>query len=188
MTSPVTKITDYEKRLSDDMLTQFYGDAVHEAISAAIALEYQRFENVAHDVLTKRLLENSVGDILDQWGSLVRVDRLGRTDDDYRAIIQVAIAANDSDGGAEQVTWIASQLVGADVRYVQEGTANVRLEYYSDDTLSDDLATEAVRLIGKAMPAGVSWMLVASEATLEGQYDVDTYGAGRYGAIIGGAP
>jgi hypothetical protein len=187
MTSPVAKITDFEKRLSDDMLSQFYGDPVHEAISAAIALEYQRFENVAYDVLTKRLLDNSVGDILDQWGSLVRVARLGRSDDDYRRIIQVAIAANDSDGGAEQITWIASELVGAPVRYIQEGTANLRLEYYSDDTLSDDLLTEAISLIGRAVPAGVSWLLTAAEDTDQGQYDVDTYGAGRYGTVIGGS-
>lgn len=187
MSSPVSKITDYEKRLSDDMLTQFYGDPVHEDISAAIALEYQRFENVAYDVLDKRLLENSVGDILDQWGVLVRVDRLGRTDDDYRKIISVAIASNDSDGGAEQIVWIASQLVDADVQYVQMSTAYFQLQYESDETLSDDLKTEALELIGRAVPAGVGWRLIATEATDGARYDVDTYGAGTYGTVIGGS-
>lgn len=187
MTSPVDKITDYEKRLSDDMLTQFYGDPIHEEISAIIALEYQRFENVAYDVLDKRLLENSVGDILDMWGSLVRVDRLGRSDDDYRKIIQVAIAANDSDGGEEQIIWIASQLVDADVQYIQMGTAYFQLQYASDDALSSDLATEAINLIGRAVPAGVGWRLVATEETDGAYYDVDTYGAGTYGTVIGGS-
>lgn len=187
MTSPVSKITDYEKRLSDDMLTQFYGDPVHEDIAAAIALEYQRFENVAYDVLDKRLLENSVGDILDQWGVLVRVDRLGRSDDDYRRIIQVAIASNDSDGGADQITWIASQLVAADVMYTQEGTAFFTLQYFSDETLSADLLEEAIELIGRAVPGGVGWRLIVSEETTPGQYDVDTYGAGTYGARLGGS-
>lgn len=188
MTSPVSKITDYDKRLSDDHLTQFYGDAVHEAISSVIALEYQRFENVAYDVLNKRLLANAVGDILDDWGSLARVDRLGRTDDDYRLIIQVAIAAADSDGGADQISWIATQLVGADVMYTQEGEANFSLQYFSRDALSDDLKAEAIELIGRAVPAGVSWRLINGWDTDSGQYDVSTFGAGTYGVLIGGAP
>jgi hypothetical protein len=188
MTSPVTKITDYAVRLSDDMLTQFHGDPVHEAISAAIALEYQRFENVAYDVLNKNLLENSVGLILDNiWGKIARVDRLGRTDDDYRKIIQVAIASNDSDGGAEQIIWIASQLVNADVMYTQEGTANFTLQYVSDDALSDELQAEAIDLIGRAVPAGVQWRINAGGETNTGQFDVDRFGAGRFGTRIGGS-
>lgn len=187
MTSPVTKITDYQQRLRDDMLTQFHGDPVHEAIADAISTEYQRFEDVAYDVLAKRLLENAVGDILDVIGRIARVDRLGRTDDDYRKIIQVAIAARDSDGGAEDIIWIASQLVNADVRYVQESAANFRLEYYSDETLSADLAAEAIILIGRAVPAGVSWLLTATEETDGAEYDVSTYGAGTYGTVIGGS-
>lgn len=187
MSSPVDKITDFEKRLSDDMLTQFYGDPVHEDISAVIALEIQRFENVAYDVLDKRLLENSVGDILDVWGSLVRVDRLGRTDDDYRRIIQVAIAANDSDGAVDEIIWIASELVNADVQYIQMGTAYFQLQYESDSALSDDLKAEAIDLIGRAVSAGVGWRLVATAETSGALYDVDLYGKGTYGTVIGGS-
>lgn len=187
MSSPVTQITDFEQRLRDDMLSQFFGDPVHTAISDAVATEIQRFEDVAYDVLTKRLLDNAVGDILDVIGRIARVDRLGRTNDDYRKIIQVAVAARASDGGAEQITWIASQLVNADVMYYQEGVANFTLQYESDDTLSDDLKAEALILIGRAVSAGVSWRLVAGEATNTGKYDADTYGAGRYGTMIGGS-
>ena len=188
MTSPVTKITDYQQRHRDDMLTQFHGDPVHEAIADAISTEYQRFEDVAYDVLTKRLLDNAVGVILDVLGRLARVDRLGRSDDDYRKIIQVAVAARDSDGGAVDITWIASQLVNANVMYTNEGEANFVLQYFSDDALSDDLKAEALILIGRAVPAGVSWRLIAGGETSPGEYDVDTFGAGRFGVVIGGAP
>jgi hypothetical protein len=159
MTSPVDKITDYQQRLRDDMLSQFYGDPVHNA------------EGVQLDVL----------------GKIARVQRLGRTDDDYRKIIQVANAARDSNGGAEDIIWIASQLVSADVRYINEGEANFRLEYYSDDTLSEDLQAEAIELITRATPAGVSWRMTATEETGGGEYDVSTYGAGTYGTLIGGS-
>ncbi len=186
MSSPVDKITDYQQRLRDDMLSQFFGDPVHTAISDAIALEYQRFENVAYDVLTDRMLANAEGVNLDVLGALVRVSRLGRTDDDYRKIIQVAIAARDSDGGADQIIWIASQLFTADVRYVQESALpHFRLEYYSDEALSEELTAEALFLIGIAVPPAVSWRIQATFATGGAEYDVSTYGAGTYGAIIG---
>jgi hypothetical protein len=191
MTSPVTKITDYQQRLRDDMLTQFHNDPVHTAIADAISLEYQRFENVAYDVLDKNLLNNSVGLILDNiWGKIARVDRLGRSDDDYRKIIQVAIAASDSDGGAEDIIWIASQLVGASVRYLQEGEAFFTLQYEAapDAPMSADLQAEALELIGRAVPAGVAWRLIWGSDVNTGIYDEDTYGTGRYGARIGGAP
>jgi hypothetical protein len=184
MTSPVTKITDYEQRMHDDALGQFWDSPVVQAIMNAIAIEIQRFEDVAYDFLTKRLLDNAVGDILDRIGKIARVQRLGRSDDDYRLIIQVAIAARDSDGGAEQLIWIASNLVGEDVQYVQEGTMNLSLYYDSDDTLSDDLVTELTQLMNIAVSAGVFWQLVAGESTLTGRYDDDTYGAGYYGTVV----
>lgn len=187
MSSPVSKITDYERRMSDNMLSQFHGDPVHEAISKVIADEYQLFENVAHDVLTKRDLDSAVGDILDQWGTVAGVDRLGRSDDDYRNIIKVALAANASDGGAEEIIWIATVLVRAEVHYIQEGTAYFTLQYVSDSTLSDDLKTEAIELINRAAPAGVGWRLIAGEETDTGRYDADTFGAGYYGTVIGGS-
>jgi hypothetical protein len=189
MTSPVTKITDYIKRLREDKLGQFWGDEVTDEWCGAIAAEIQRVEDLIYDMAIKTLLDNAVGEILDWLGGIVRVSRLGRTDDDYRKIIQVAIAANDSDGGAEQIIWIASQLVNADVRYVQEGTARFRLDYFSDETLSDELKEEALDLIGRAVSAGVAWTLKASEEGAdEGEYDVSTFGAGTYGTVIGQEP
>lgn len=188
MTSPVDKITDYQQRLRDDMLSQLYGDPVHQAIADAISLEDQRFEDVAYDVLNKILLDNAVGDILDIKGKLARVQRLGRSDDDYRKIIKVAGAVSDSDGGAENIIWIASQLVDADVMYTNEGEANFVLQYFSDDALSDDLKAEAIDMITRAAPAGVSWRMIQGSVTDPGQYDVDTFGAGTFGTVIGGAP
>jgi hypothetical protein len=170
--------------MQDNALGQFHDSPVIMAILEAVATEYQRFENVAYDVLTKVDLSLAVGDILDVMGKIARVQRLGRSDDDYRAIIQVAIAANDSDGGAEQLIWIVAQLVGTDVQYVQEGTMNLSIYYESDDTLSSDLITEMTDLMNRAVSAGVFWQILASEATLTGRYGDDTYGAGYYGSVI----
>jgi len=187
MTSPVTPITDYQQRLRDDMLSQFYGDPVHTAISDAVAVELQRVEDVITSMFSLMQLDNAVGDVLDQIGRLARVDRLGRSDADYRKIIQVAIAVRDSDGGAEDLMWIAGQLVDATVRYIQIGTAYFELHYESDDTLSDDLKAEAITLIGRAVSAGVGWRLLATEATDGALYDEATYGAETYGTVIGGS-
>jgi hypothetical protein len=186
MSSPVTQITDFVKRMREDKLGQFWGDEVTDEWIAAIATEIQRVEDLIFAMATNTLLDNATGEILDWLGGTARVSRLGRTDNDYRKIIQVAIAARDSDGGADDIIWIASQLVNADVRYIQEGALpHFRLEYYSDETLSDELLAEALFLIGIAVPPGVSWRLQATEATDGAEYDVSTYGAGTYGTIIG---
>jgi hypothetical protein len=186
MTSPVTKITDYVQRTQDDLLGQFWDSPVIKALAEVLAIEYQRFEDVAYDMLTKRLLDNAVGVILDRIGKIARVNRLGRTDDEFRAIIQVAIAARDSDGGAEQIIWIASQLVGESVRYIQEGKAYFELHYTTEVALSDALLDEALDLIGRAPSAGVGWRLIYIDTSSGGTFDVDTFGAAEFGRVVGG--
>lgn len=155
-----TKITDYQQRLRDDMLTQFHGDPVHTAIADAISTEYQRFEDVAYDVLVKRLLDNAVGGILDVIGRLARVDRLGRSDDEYRAVIQVWIAAHDSDGGVDELLWIVAQLVGVDCEYRDYPPASYRMVYETGSPISDRTATDTARAMETATSAGVGYQLV----------------------------
>lgn len=187
MSSPVAQITDHIERVKSLLLGQFKRDPPMQQLVEAIVLEVQRCEDVMHDVLTKRLLPNAVGVILDDIGKTVRVDRLSRTDTEYRRIIQVAIAANDSDGGAEQIVWIATQLVGEPVRYVREGVARLRLEYTTSQTLTEAYLTEAMQLIGRSISAGVAWTLVVNDTSDGARYDVSTYGAGRYAHVVGGS-
>lgn len=186
MTSPVDKITNHVQLTKDDLKSQFADSPKIVALVEAMAIERQRFEDWAHKVLTNIRVDNAEGVTLDIIGNLVRVQRLGRNDADYRKIVKVAIAANDSDGGAEQIIWIASELVGVPVQYVRQGTAFFELLYESDDSLSDDLRAEAIELIDRAVPAGVGWRLVASLADISGRYDDGTYGDAKYGTVIGG--
>jgi len=186
MTSPVEKVTDHTRRTLDDLKSQFADSPIIVALTTAIGDEIQRFEDVAHDVLAKTRLANAEGVVLDTIGKLAGVQRLDRDDDDYRRIIQVAIAARDSDGGAEQIIWIASELVNAPVQYVRQGTAFFELLYESDEALSPELQNEAINLIDRAVPAGVAWRLVASLAEKTARYDDDTYGAARYATVVGG--
>ncbi len=159
MTSPVDKITDYQQRLRDDMLSQLYADPVHEAIADAIALEDQRFEDVAYDVLTKRLLDNATGDILDVIGRIARVDRLGRTDDEYRSVIQVWIAAHDSDGGIDQILWIVQTLLSEVCEYRIYPPAAYRLTYVTATPISAQQVEDAAAVIDLATSAGVGYQL-----------------------------
>lgn len=186
MTSPVEKITDHTRQTLDELKSQFADSPIIVALTTAIGDEIQRFEDVAYDMLTDTRVDNAEGVVLDVIGRLVRVNRLGRNDANYRKIVKVAIAANDSDGGAEQITWIASELVDAPVQYVRQGTAYFELLYESDASLSDDLKAEAIELINRAVPAGVGWRLVATLADIPGRYDEDTYGEGKYGTVVGG--
>ena len=159
MTSPVKKITDYKQRLRDDMLSQFYGDPVHEAIADAISLEDQRFEDVAHKVLTHRMLANAEGVNLDVIGRIARVDRLGRTDDEYRSVIRVWIAAHDSDGGIDQILWIVQTLLSEVCEYRIYPPASYRLTYITSTPISARQVEDVAAVMELATSAGVGYQL-----------------------------
>jgi hypothetical protein len=185
MSSPVTKITDHAARFAEDTLSQFVNSPKIKALIAVFAAEVQRLEDLLWKVLTDRLIDAATGDILDRIGGIVRVRRLGRTDADYRPIIKVAIAARNSEGGAEEIVRIAEQLVGETVQYIREDTAHFRLQYLTDEELGDDFLAEALELIGLSVPAGVSWVLVAGDETDGMRFDEGLFDEDRFGTVVG---
>lgn len=188
MGSPVTQITDYAAQFKADTLSQFWAAPKLQAVVGAFAAEVQRFEDFAYSVLTDRMLDAATGDVLDQIGKIPRVARLGRTDTEYRRIIKVAIAARNSDGGAEEIIWIATQLFGETVRYVQEGAAHYRLEYITDAApLSAGFVAEAVDLITRATPAGVGFVILTGTVTTSSRFDEGTFDAATFGTVVGEA-
>lgn len=186
MSSPVEQITDHAVRALARLPSQFKRSATFRALVEILGDEIQLCENHLYAIQQGRLLDNAVKDVLDQIGKKVVVQRLGRSDDEYRRIIKVAIAAKASHGGADEITDIATQLVGVQVQYIQEGTARLRLCYESDEAIEAQFLAEAIRLIGIAVGGGVAWTLVAGDATPGARFDEDTFGDGRFGAIVGG--
>lgn len=99
---PVYDSTHKEEALA--LLTdQFKQKPVIEGILTVLSLEIQELEDTFRDILTKRILDDAVGDQLDQIGAIVGAARLGRSDTDYRATVRLQIRINRSQGKSEDM-------------------------------------------------------------------------------------
>jgi hypothetical protein len=154
--------------------------------------EVQRAEDVAWDLLDKRLLENAEGVLLDIFGKIVDMPRLdAETDEAYRRLISVAAVANNSDTLADTLAYIASEIVGQPVRYRWDGPMAVNLEYETDTPVTDIMAARATVLLDRAVAGGTSWRL--SEGVLGEALRYDDgpgWDVGRLGRLVasGGLP
>lgn len=156
----ITQITDHAQRALDLVLSQFEESDRLRGLVEYIGDEIQRAEDLAWDLLDKRILANAVGVILDVFGKIVLADRLNAdTDAEYRGVIAVAAAANNSDSSATRVAWVASQLVGVAVRYMWDGPASINLEYETDAGPDSDHVARIDTMIVRSLPGGVSYRL-----------------------------
>jgi len=187
MSSPVTQITDHAARALAALPSQFRTSAAFRAFCEVWGDEVQLLENWVWSVYAGRLVDSAAGVHLDTIGEKVGAARLGRTDTEYRAIIKVYVAALNSNGGADEIQWIASQLVGETVQYIQEGEARFRLQYLTDEALEPDFLEEALKLIGIAAGGGVAWTLIAGDETDGARHGEAEHGTARMGTVIGGS-
>lgn len=159
-----TKITDHVKQAQDRLPTQFRDSPSLNAMLGAIVLEVQSSEDVIFDVILLRYLDAAEGGNLDIIGRIVGRERLDvATDDEYRELLRVQIRANQSDCGAEDIIWIASELTGKLVHYWQEGRAHYHLEYVTDSPLSDAELDRLNELLEFVTCSGVSYEMVEGD-------------------------
>jgi len=165
---------------------------VRAAMRKVIGDELNLAEGLLQDVLNNSSLDAAEGDLLNKYGRLARVDRLGRTDDEYRRVIRIAMRANDSEGGIDDVLFVASGLVGEPCRYQWLSPGNYQLTYETSTSLDQVFLDEALELITRANPPGVSWILIEVSDIGEGKdFDGGPDGQGfedyRFARIIGGS-
>lgn len=189
-----TKITDHVAQAKANMLTQFRDSPKLNAMLESLVTEVQLSEDVIFDVILLRLLDAATGVNLDIIGKIVGRFRLDVTDDDeYRELLRVQIRANQSDCGAEDVIYVASELVGLPVRYTQTTAtgsyiAHFHLEVLGGQSLTDSELEKINELIELVACAGVSWEFVSGSATNAFTYNTGPgydYDGGEYGRTIG---
>lgn len=85
------------------------------AFLGVLLRQVQSAENATYSVITSRFLAFAADSQLDALGRLVGESRLGRTDEAFRAGIQLRIYVNGSSGRPEDLIYIARMLTGRPV-------------------------------------------------------------------------
>lgn len=93
----VTEITNYQQQTVELLLQQYKSPVRFNALLAALIAQIQQLEYAIFSLNAGRTLAGSVGQQLDNLGTLFNVSRNGLTDDQYRVFIQGAITEDNSD-------------------------------------------------------------------------------------------
>ena len=131
-------------------LASQYADA--EKLQGLVSLwgeRVQGIEDAAWSLLTDRWLDVAEGQQLDELGDLVGEPRLGRTDETYRAAIQIRIGLNRGSGEPESVISVMNSLLQSG-QYSEDYPAGILIT-----TENEAVSLQQQRGIVSVTPAGV---------------------------------
>jgi hypothetical protein len=138
------------------------------ALAQWIGEGWQAVSDQQAEIASLRGLANGYGQILDEIGYGVGLDRMGLGDDDYRRAIRVRGASLDSDGSIPEILDIVAGLFGeaaAVGAYVPWYPAAAALYVPSLSASDADLL---VFLVREAIPSGVGLTLVLTDLAAPG--------------------
>lgn len=179
--SPVPPpITDHVERALDDLLSKFDLAERLRRLVTIFATRVQEAEDAGGQLLTDRLLENAEGVQLDIYGKIVGGPAEWRgalDDDDFAAIIEVAIPINQSNGGIEEALPIFATLTGVPIEYTQFQPAHYQLLWLTNAPVSADLLARINEFMPRITVSGTSWELVQGVGS-DNVFRYDTAGQG----------
>lgn len=117
---------DYESIAAARLTSVFKDKPRIREVVVALPRQLSIFEQVADQVKNERGLDVAVGVQLDRLGEIIGEKRLGRTDEDYRRVLQFRIFVNISKGRPSDVNYVVKFLSqGDDVQYLESYPASV---------------------------------------------------------------
>lgn len=135
------------------MLYQFQGKPNFVAILSSYLVQIQEIEDMFYDLLIKRRLANAEGAQLDGIGSIVRENRRGRDDENYRTAIRARIRILKLNSRIEDVILVVTLAVpGATVRVIELGIASFEVHA---DGVPLDVGETVARSVFEAKGGGI---------------------------------
>jgi len=127
------------------MLWQYRDKPRMQGFLTAFLNDCQSLEDVTLQVLTGRWPLTAIGVQLDVLGRIVGQERGELTDDQYRLYILARILVNKGNGRVEEIIDILEILGVTEAIYVDEGTAELRVDIsgQADGNLIGDLVNDA---------------------------------------------
>jgi hypothetical protein len=113
-------ITTHVSDAQDRLLEQYKGKVRIEGLIGCFVEQIQDLEQAIFDLVEKRSLSGATGVQLDLIGTIVVQDRLGFSDDLYRALLAAKIGENVSQADPERVREIVKLLTGATLVNIQK--------------------------------------------------------------------
>lgn len=112
MSSPVT--INHEETGLSRLISQWTDKPVMRGLVQSFMQSVQGLEDDLMALLNERNIYDAIGEQLDVIGLIVGVERLGRTDEEYRNELLKQIAINNSDGSTENVISVMESITGTD--------------------------------------------------------------------------
>jgi hypothetical protein len=160
----------------------FTGKPRVTSIVYATAAQIQELEDVAWDVLNRRVLGTATAAQLETLGEIVGEARLGRTDAEYEVAIRGRILANRSNGHRSDLLRLLELMRPGESYRFFEGSASIVIE--SDDD-SHDIDRVVLDFLRDAKAAGVDLQMTALAGAVSDTFRFSDSGVPRSGTYRG---
>lgn len=172
----LAQITDHEDRAVARIVGKLRDKPRIEALVRALVSPFQEIEDTLW-ALFESNVDTATGDELDVYGRVVGEDRNGETDDDvYRRRIRARIAANRSNGTAEDLIIVSRLIVNDDDAYhkvIPQTVATVVLRI-EDVAIAQSTADVLIVMLRRAVAAGVRIILESVRSAPAGIFRFDS--------------
>ncbi len=156
-----------------------------QALAGIIGIGFQAVVSEQFEISRYRYLSTGFGQILDELGALVGLERMGLPEELYRLAIRVRGASLTSDGGIDAVMSPVKQLLGDDaVTYVPQYPAS--FIWQINVALSQEMLDLLLVLLPPLLPAGVgAYILLAPPESPGWDYSTPQAWASSWSSVYG---
>lgn len=193
------QILDYSVEFNKNpWLIEYLKDSDFVKILESNDLQFNDLENTFFQLYQNMWLSSAIGEQLDVLGIILNVDRDGRTDDAYRAILYAKVQIDVSSGEPESIIAAVKAIFNnpamveynpvypGKFRIWTDGTLPITIEYllvdyigdYIVDYIGDFIGTveedfSQLSILAGIAPAGVGFLWADSIVDYEGTFIVD---------------